>query len=107
MKPYLVHRPIGIFYIRTVENGALRYISTQTRDRNAAEDFLSRYLEGLKPAPTLSVFSVRVVNYAEATLSPRTVEMYKANLERLKKIFEDIPLKDFRKYSSSLCNCLL
>lgn len=68
MKPYLVHRPSGIFYIRTVENGALRYISTQSRDRKAAEDLLSRYLEGLKPAPTLSMFATRVVSNAEATL---------------------------------------
>jgi hypothetical protein len=54
MKPSLILRPSGIYYIRIREHGIDRYVSTQSRDKKTAEDFLTRFLTKPEPEVTLS-----------------------------------------------------
>jgi integrase len=93
MNTYLVLRPNGIYYIRVRENGIERNISTRSRNREAAEEFLARHLTRPEPEVTLSQFAPRIESFVESMLSPKSLIIYKACLGRLLKLVGDAPLK--------------
>jgi integrase len=96
MNTCLIHRSSGIFYIRTSENGIERYVSTHTRDRKAAEEFLERFLTKPEPEVTLSDFGTRIESYVESTLSPASLKIYKSCLKQLNHMIGDAPVKSIK-----------